>query len=194
MAAPIAWREPANFTAGDSLIFNKNLPNYLPSDGWAVALTLTRPTPTGARVITTVNSTPDSANDYHKFNVALFAAGQPSDTYILSEEVFNATTGEKHQVYYDNNFVVTAAGESSVPVQTEAQQMLATLSSTLKDLYNRRNKETDVQRNRFILQDIEKMEASFKFWTYKRQEEIQIENARNGRATGATQTAVFSFF
>lgn len=200
-APPIQWREPESFAAGDTLKFQRSLPNYSPGDGWAIRLTVTDPA-SGA-IVTQIVSTPDATNTYHTFNVPNFLAATDAGGYVLSEDVVNAAgnatngiaAGEKHQIWFDDQFMVTASPDAGLPVgpiKTEAQLKITNISATLDSLYGRLNKETDVQRNRFILQDIEKMETSFKFWTARRDQEVQQENIRNGRASGANSVAVFA--
>lgn len=190
------------FTSGDTLLFNRHLPNYLPSDGWSIQLTITQPLPLAGKLVAQVNSTPSATNDFHQFNVPNFCAGLDAGLYILSSEVVNVAgnpalgiaAGTKHQIYFNDNFLVGADlgdGLASNPVQTRAQQMLAVITATLVELYKQKFQETDVQRNRFVLQKTTEALNDFKFWTAKRQEEIQQENVRNGRPSGATAQAVF---
>jgi hypothetical protein len=192
--APIANREPDFFTSGDTLLFNRNLPNYLPSAGWSIHLTVTQVLPNAGHVAAQAVSVPDATNAFHTFNVPNFAAGLDAGLYILSEEVVNANTGEKHQIYYNDNFLIgpdLGDGLSSASVKTEAQQMLEVISSTLKDLYKQKFTETDVQRNRFVLQKTTEALNDYKFWWHRRQQEIQFENVRNGRPSGAVSEPVF---
>ncbi|MDE2021238.1 MAG: hypothetical protein KGJ13_12960, partial [Patescibacteria group bacterium] len=112
MSETIQWREPADFTVGDTLLFQRNLPDYLPSDGWAIRLTITENTATGATKLAEAVSTPDTTSQYHVFNVPNFCAGLAAGKYVLSEEVFNAagnaalniSAGEKHQIYVRPDF------------------------------------------------------------------------------------------
>ena len=195
MAVPnIPCTPPELFTAGDTLLLNQNYPNYLPSDGWAIHLTVSNPLPNAAQLAVTVISVPDATNVKHTFNVPGFCAALPEGIYILSEEMVNAGTGEKHQIYFNDEFAITpdlGDGLATGPDQTEAQQMLTIISATLKQLYAQKFTETDVQRNRFILQKTQDALMDYKFWTAKRQQEIQIENVRNGRPSGAVVQPYF---
>ena len=193
--APIPTREPEQFVAGDTLLLHRNLPDYLPSDGWGYRLTVTQPLPNGSQVVATTDSTADG--DKHSFSVNDWLSALQDGVYILTGSVIKASTGEQHQVYHNDAFLVTtsdAANAAAGPVKTEAQQMLEIILDTLKELYKRKYTETDVQRNKFVLQKSSEALADYKFWFAKRQQEIQQQNVRNGRASGAVQEPIFKFF
>jgi hypothetical protein len=98
---PIIWRPPERFVSGDSLIFQQNLPNYLPANGWAIRLTITQP---GGNQVAQAISAPDATNNFHTFNVPNFCAGLDAGGYVITEEVLNAATGERHQIYFSDSF------------------------------------------------------------------------------------------
>jgi hypothetical protein len=201
-AVPIVWREPETFVSGDTLLFQRNLPNYLPSDGWAINLTVTQNTPAGASLAVEAQSTPDATNRYHCFNTANFCDGLDDGIYILSEEVINAAgnpalniaAGAKHQIYYRDDFTVMADladGLASGPVLTEAQQMLAALFDSYKQLIKLKFAETEDLRSRFKLQDQQQIRQEIMYWKEMRMNEIQHERVRNGRPPGNVSTGVF---
>lgn len=192
---PIQWRPPERFVSGDTLLFQQNLPDYLPSAGFAIALTVSKPTVAAATILVRVVSTPDSTNSYHTFNVNGFCAGADSGIYILSEEVFNAATGEKHQIYFADNFKIAPDlndGAATKPVQTEAQINLALLNSTYRQIIALKFAETEDLRSRFRLQDEQKVLEDIKYWKAVRQNEILMDRARNGLRPGNVQEAVFA--
>ncbi len=191
---PTIWREPEQFAAGDTLIFQRNLPNYPPSDGWSIQLTVSMVGPTGAQIQQQVTSVPDSTNAYHTFNVANFLATADAGTYILSEEVINSGTGQKNQIYYSDNFQVgpNLANGTSTQTFTFAQQCITTIQTTLLGLYARMNKETDVQRSRYVQVEIDKMRNEEAYWQERRRIEIQNERAANGRQPGNVSRPIFS--
>lgn len=183
------------FAAGDSLVFNRRLPDYLPSNGWAVRLTVSKVQDVGAPPVVSIVSAPDATNAFHQFNVNGFLQGSPNGVYILQEEVFNAGTGEKHQIYFNDNFVLLpdlADGAASANVKTTAQQMLELIVCTLKELYKAKFTETDVQRSRFVLQKTKDALEDYQYWKEVRQNEIQMERARNGRPPGNVCQPVFA--
>lgn len=191
---PINWREPEQFAAGDTLLFQRKFSAYPPSDGWFIQLTVTQVGANGGTLIAQVNSTPDSTNSIHTFNVPNFLAAADAGTYVLSEELVNATTGQKNQIYENDNFQVGpdfAAGTSTQTL-TYAQQCIATIQATLIGLYGRMNKETDVQRSRFVQVEIDKMRQEEAYWQERRKIEVQNERAANGKPSGNTSRPLFA--
>ena len=192
---PIIWRPPQRFVSGDSLIFQQNLPDYPPSAGFAIQLTVSQVLPNGAKILTQVVSTPDATNSYHTFNVLNFCAGADAGTYILSEEVFNAGTGEKHQIYFDDAFKLGPDLNdvlASLPVETEAQINLRLLNVTYRNLIQLKFAETEDLRSRFKVQDEQKVLEDIKYWKAVRVNEIQLERARNGQRPGNVTEAFFA--
>lgn len=191
--APILWVEPERFTSGDTLIYNRCLRNYLPSNGWKIKLTVSAQRPNAAEDIFQVDSTPDQTNAYHQFNVPNFLGDFDEGTYIFSEEVVNVN-GEKHQIFLNSEFIVGPQlnqGTATGPNLTVAQRMIAIVSSTLEELYAQKFNSTDVQNNSFVLQKTTEAETSLNYWIERRNQEIQQENIRNGRPSGATSMPVF---
>lgn len=167
----------------------------MPSAGFAIRLTLTQNTPNGAQKVAEVVSTPDATNTFHQFNDNGFCAGLDSGTYILSEEVFNAGTGERHQIYFADNFQVAADladGLATKPIQTDAQIILAGLYDTYKQLLKLKFAETEDLRSRFRVQDQSKVLEDIKYWKSVCINEMQIERSRNGQHPGNVQEAVFN--
>jgi len=202
-APPIQWRPPENFVSGDTLLFQRNLPNYLPSDGWAGKLMVTQNLPNGAKKVAESDSTPDSTNTYHVYNTPNFCTGLSAGVYVLSEEIVNAAgnaglgiaAGTKHQIYFNDQFQIQddlADNLATAPVQTEAQIILAGLYDTYKQLLKLKFAETEDLRSRFRLQDQSKILEDIKYWKAVRQNEIQCERARNGQRPGNVQEAVFA--
>ena len=192
--SPINWRCPDEFAAGDTLIYQRSLPDYKPSDGFAIRLTVSSQAVAGHAVVQVV-SLPDSTNSFHTFTVPGFCAGADAGTYTLTEEVFNATTGEKHQIFFNSNFQIQQSLDSQAsvgPQKTHAQQMLEILEDSLQDLGRQRFQETDVQRNKFVSQKQAEVLEQWKYWKAFRDNEIQMENVRNGRPSGAVSRSVFN--
>ena len=203
-APPIVWREPDSFVSGDTLLFQRSLPSFLPSDGWQAKLVVTQNTPNGAQKVAEADSAPDSTNSFHCYNYPNFCAGLSAGTYVLTEEVVNAAgnaatnppiaAGTKHQIYFADNFTVQddlADGLATAPVQTEAQINLALLNTTYRQLMALKFAETEDLRSRFRIQDQQKVLQDIKYWKNIRILEIQQERARNGQNPGNVQEAVF---
>ena len=194
MAALIQWREPDEFTSGDTLLFQRSLPDYLPSDGWALRLTITQPLPQGALKVAEAVSVADSTNSVHTFNVPDFCAALEAGVYVLSEVVFNQSTGEKHQIYHDDEFNIGDDLDSGLvvgPILTEAQEMIALLRASYKALIQQQFASTNVQHNEFVLQKQGEVLDQLKYWKNMRINEIQMERAKNGQKPGNVQEAVF---
>lgn len=180
-------REPIKFMAGDTLEFTRSLPDYLPADGWSLAYVLTR-RDTGEK-LAACGSAADG--DGHKISVADFAGGLDPGAYILTGSA--ALGAERHQIYYGELELTAdlADGEATGPVLTEAQEMIASLRSSLKELYKQVFSETDIQRNKLVWNNQAQVLESLKYWKEMRLVEIQQERARNGRPTGRTSEPVF---
>ena len=191
----IAWREPEVFAAGDTLLFQRYLTDYLPANGWFIKYTLTDPN-SGLAVAsfnTIVNPVDATA---HLANVAAFARAVAAGSYLLVGRVqnTNGANTEQHQVYYGELTLQPdlADGGATAVVLTEAQEMIALLRDTLKQLYALQFAETEVQRNRFKLQDQQKVLEDLKYWKEVRFNEIAQERVRNGQPSGMISVPVFA--
>ena len=191
----VQWREPERFTAGDTLAFNRKLPRYLPSAGWQLQLTVSLALPIGgAQKIAQVASVPDATNSYHTFAVPQFLAGAVAGKYILSEEAVNAANNEQHQIYFADDFMVVpnmgtgAAGQLKSPYEI----LLLAAIAKLTDLESQPFSETDQQRNRFVVEERNKLLERIKWYQSKVNNERYMEQARNGRTPDNTQESVFA--
>jgi hypothetical protein len=192
---PIQWKPPTRFQAGDSLVFQLSLPNWLPSDGWQVQLTVRKNTGKGSELVAQAVSVPDSSNAYHTFNVPQFLGDQSAGIYCLVLEVqnpagnasINVAAGEQHVFYERYDFEVSDNLTAQAPVgavESEAQAMIRILTHRLREIYSFKFSETESDRNRFNLKDEEKVLNSLKYWKEMRNHEIQIERVRNGQMPG----------
>jgi len=192
----IQWREPERFTAGDTLAYNRNLPAYLPSAGWAIQLTVSKALPQGgAQKIAQVVSVPDATNSFHTFAVLNFLGGVPTDQYILSEEVINAGNGgEQHQIYYRDDFMVgpSLATGAAGQIKSVYERLLEAAQNKLLDLEEQPFSETDQQRNRFVIEQRNALLDRIKWYEAKVKNDKQLEAVRNGQPAGNVQAAVFN--
>ena len=205
MATPaIQWREPESFVSGDTLSFQRNLPTFLPSDGWAIKLVVTQNLPNGAQKVAESDSTPDTTNSYHVFNTPNFLAGLPAGTYVLTEEVINAAgntsdnppiaAGTKHQIYFSDNFSVQddlGDGLGTAPVLTQNQKDLAAAYKLRSSLLLFRQAETEDLRSRFSEKKLLDVQKQIDVLESKEILYQQRERARNGKNPGNVQEAVF---
>ena len=188
----IAWREPEIFAAGDTLVFQRYLPDYLPDDGWSLHYVLTDPVG-GVQLLTFDSATSADDETVHAVNVANFAATIPQGDYILTGQVVNATTGEKHQIYYAELSLQPdlAAGTAGGPILTTAQKMIQSLESILADLYKQKFQETDVQRSRFVAKKTSEVLKDLQYWYEKRANEVNLEAIRGGGGNMNDFTPIF---
>lgn len=171
--------EPRIFACGDTLYFTRYLPAYTSADGWALEYALTN---LGGQQVATFNGVADDKGNF-KISVENFAVELPPGQYILAGYIVNAGKGYRHQIFY-GNFKLTPDlldGTASTSLKTEAQEMLDIIRPTLKQIYGDWMAETDVQRNRFLKQQLDKVRAEYVYWKEARMIELENERARNGQ-------------
>src|ERR1039457_3916686 len=196
-APPLIWREPQVFAAGDSLVFQRSLGAYLPSDGWSILLTLTQPTPQGGKQITQITSVPDSTNKFHTFNVPNWLAGQAPGGYEFTEQVVCSAGGgapsQTQTIYYGELELDPDYAAGGVPgaVLPWSQQMVTLLEAKLLRLESFDLTETDVQRSRLIVEDRNKTYDRLKWLRELLGHEKKQETQRN---TGQNQIAIQPIF
>lgn len=181
MAAPLA-REPIDFTAGDTLSFQRVLPDY-PASGWSLDYEIRG---VGAVPIS-FQSQPTS--DYSGLNVtvdsATTAAWQPGQALLVGYAC-STTSDERHQIYYGELTIRPniQGSRGDINVKTHAQKMLANIEAVLEgsasdDLLESRIGETSFRR----MTRKELMEWRG-VYSNERRAEIQAERAANGQPTG----------
>jgi hypothetical protein len=187
----IAWREPEIFAAGDTLAFQRYLPAYLPAAGWSLRYVLTD-TNTGNSLATFDSTTSTTDPTCHAVSVNNFAADIEQGDYILTGQAVNIS-GEKNQIYYAELTIQPnlADGTATAPILTTAQKMISTLEKSLADLYVQKFQETDVQRNRFVMQKQGEVLKNLQYWYEKRMNELAMERIRNGRSNPNDLMPVF---
>jgi hypothetical protein len=160
MAEVIIWREPEVFASGDSLIFQRSLPGYLPSNGWSITGTLTQPGEDGGGAqVAQYTSTPDPTGKFHLVNVPNFAAGLNAGIYVLSEEVVcgagGVNPGEKHQIYIAELKLDPdlADGLATGELLTFEEQMIPIIQAKIKRLESFDLSQADAQRTNFYVEE-----------------------------------------
>jgi hypothetical protein len=180
MAPQIQWREPQEFSAGDTLTFERNLPDYPATAGWSLDYELRG----GAQVIS-FQSTPDGNS--HKVNLApaVTSLWAPGD-YTLTGYAILAATGERHRIYYgefklweDKQTATADAPEKTFAQQMVEQIKLCLLAKAGNDLASSKLGETE-----FRYMTYEQLNRHLGEWMGVRRQEIAKENARAGRPTG----------
>lgn len=180
MAPAIQWREPQEFSAGDTLTFERSLPDYPASAGWSLDYELRG----GAQAIS-FQSTADG--DAHKVTVtpATTATWAPG-SYVLTGYATLASTGERHQFYYDT-FTIwenkqTAAPDA--PEKTFAQQMVEQIELVLLAKAGNDLAASKLGETQFQYMTHEQLRAEHGYWVTVRRQEIAKLNAKSGRPTG----------
>ena len=189
MPEVIQWHEPQVFAAGDTLKFQRNFRNYLPSNGWSIHYALIKNLPAGIEKVEDFTSQPDATNNFHTVNIQDFAADQDAGVYVLEGDLVCAPTGEnpndKFRIYLgelelDPDLI---EGIAQAPVQTFNDQMIPILQAKIKRLEGYDLTETDVQRTRFIVEERAKAWDRYKFclefqnWEHK--QELQRNSGIN---------------
>lgn len=182
-------REPETFAAGDTLLFERYFPEYPAGQGWYLLGVLTdlNGNEVAAGAYQSVAS-----NDAHQVNVQAYCQGVVEGDYILAEYAVlaannpNGLPAERHQVY---RAVLTlssdlADGLASVPQITFSQQMINQLQQTLLTLAGRINQETEMERSRFVMQQMDKVRGELAYWKEIRNNEVQVDRAKNGQPPG----------
>ena len=183
MTEPLIWREPSIFPIGDSLMFQRSLPDYLPSDGWSITYAVTPETDGGASPALTFNSTPDSTNKYHVVSIQNFGSGLKPGPYVFSGYLVN-TNGERHQIYY-GELVLTdnlPAGSTSSH-KSFYEEMVEIQKEKVKHLERQILQESDVQRTRFVIEERDKALERLGFYeervNYERKMRVIQNTGRN---------------
>jgi len=186
------------FSSGDTLLFQRFLPDYLPADGWALHYVLSQSQPNGANKLAEFDSAPLASDPTcHSINIPNFAAALDAGDYVLSAQVINAAgnagagiaAGEKHTVYYAELTLDPdlAAGTASAPIETFAQQMIPILQAKIKRLESYELGETDVSRSKYVIEERNKAYDRYRYWLEFRNYELKRERQRN---TGQNQNTI----
>ncbi len=174
----IPWREPLTFAAGDMLVFQRNLPDYPPQDGWSLLYEVR-----GAGIPITFASV--QQNDVHYIEVDNPVTQLwPAKVCLLVGFAVNGA--ERHQIYYGEFQIFPNQGalQNQAPQTTHAQRMIALIEAQLEKLAAHSLQDTDVQQSevrRVKRLDLERQLAINK---ELRANEIAQENIRNGRPSG----------
>lgn len=203
----IQWREPESFVSGDTLLFQRSLPDFLPSDGWSIRLIVTQNLPNGSQKVADVTSAPDSTNTYHVFNVPNFLAGVAAGTYVLTEEIVNAVgnaalnppiaAGTKQQIFEMPYFQVQddlADGLGTAPVISENAQALQDAYALRRSLTKQKFQETEDLRSRFLMKKLSEVGQLINELEEKVIWEKRAARAANGQPDGSTTEPILRIF
>lgn len=173
----IPRREPVDFAAGDSLIFMRHLIEFPASQGWSLEYALFADT--GGPAVANFQST--ALADDHSVDIDAFAKGFAAGEYVLAGYAVNGA--ERHQIYR-GEFHIGSDFESGGVVAdqtTHAQRMIPLLETKLERLEAMDFSETDVQRNRFVIEQRNQITARLREYKEIRHNELQREAVKNGK-------------
>lgn len=194
--AEIKTREPELFTSGDSLVFKRYLPGYLPADGWSLLYTFTAPDGQFLRAIASATSGDSHLIDEDNVSFESYGLALPLD-FVLTGFALKGT--ERHQIFVGNLRVNPNTGDTTdedntdltEPTLTEAQQMLEIISKSLKDAYAVVYQEVNLSGSKVVWANISKLREDLAYWKEVRRNEIAMERARAGKPTGLVTVPVF---
>ena len=187
MATPLVFefREPAEFFAGDTFYFQKNLPDYLPANGWSLLYEIRGGIAGGAAVQIVSTSVPPG-NTLHQVEAdpLVTQAWLPGD-YVLVGFAVNAT-GERHQIYYAALPVKPNLGSAAddVNVKTHAQLMVEALETQNLSLAQHNIIDSTVEQTRIVREKRAALRTELAYWKEVRRNEVALENVRNGNPSG----------
>lgn len=167
------------FVAGDTLSFERFLPDFVPANGWSLLYEIR-----GDSAPITFTSVPD--NDRHQILVlpAVTALWLPAECELFGYAV--NTDGTRHTFYMAGLQIFSNEGDPSNtdPQTTHAERMVDILETQLEKLAVNSLQRTSVEQteiDRVRRLDLEKQLAINK---EIRSNEVAIQNVRNGRPSG----------
>lgn len=176
-------REPLIFSIGDTMLFKRYLPDYLPSDGWSLTYSIRGGANSGNSL--TFNSTTDGTN-YTVTVLSSVTSTWVAGQYILVGFAVNGAT--RHQIYYaELTLTPNAIASRDVPnvdVLTHAQKMIVSLQTQLESLAQNVLQDSTVQGTELRRVRRKEMLELLQFYQEKVANEAALENVRNGRPSG----------
>lgn len=119
--------EPSAITAGDSVKWTKDLPDFLPADGWVVSYALVRD---GVRLSITAT---DNGDGLHLVDLSAATTGAwEAGTYHWQAYAANAGTSERRTVAAGMLRVDPNFAASAVDARSHVEKTLAALEATLE--------------------------------------------------------------
>lgn len=176
---PIQTREPELFAVGDTLLFQRLIRDFLPSDGWSLLYEI-RGGASGTSTPVSFTSTADG--DWHKISVAASttAAWLPGD-YVLAGYLVNSGLSQRNQFYLGELTLQTNRGSNTdATEQTHYQKMIVLLEGQLETLAAHAIQDSTVQQSEFRRVKRKELEEQLAFNKEMRNIEIRQEAIRNG--------------
>jgi hypothetical protein len=169
------------FAAGDTLLFQRHLRDYQPSDGWSLLYQIRG----GVTGDAACQFTSTALGELHEISVAnTVTAGWLTGAYVLVGYAVSST--ERHQIYYGELRIQPNLGtaKNDAVVTTHYQRMVTILEQQLEQLAQNILVETNIERTQILRVDREKLERQLAVNKELRANEIACENVRNGRPSG----------
>jgi hypothetical protein len=180
MAQPTLWREPSEIASGDTLLFERSLPDFPASAGWSLNYQVR-----GGTQVIQFNSTADGTA--HSINVpgattATWVAGD----YVMWGYATLTATGERHQIFYGELKIYPNAQAllGDAPEQTFAQQMIAQIEAVLLAKAGNDLALSQLGETKFQYLTQEQLRIEHGYWISKRRNEVAKLNSKNGKPTG----------
>lgn len=166
--------------AGDTLIFERYTPDYVPQNGWSLLYELR-----GDGQPVTFTSTAD--NDRHQVNVAgaVTALWAAADCNLVGYAIL-AATGERHVIYCGQLqiFPNLGAPQNTAPQVSFDAQMITLIQGALINLAANALQRTEVEQTVIDRAKRKELEEQLAIHETKEANRIAIENVRNGRPSG----------
>ena len=182
--------EPIIFSAGDSLVFNRQFSDFTPVDGWTLNYEIRQGTGGDAIKFTSAS---DPTNTFFQVNVpaATTAAWTPGQSvlvgYVLNTLVTSPDYQKRENVYWGDLKILPNFGTANddQPTTTHAQRMVVYLEQQLEVLAQHILHETDVEQTRILRAKRLDLEEQLSINLQKRDNEIQRQSVRNGQPSGS---------
>jgi len=160
----IQRREPINFAAGDTLLFQRHLVEFYARDGWSLTYEVFEAS--GQPVTSFVSTTATDGSSDHYVNVPNFLQYNQPGEYILAGYAKNSNTDERHQIYrseliLSENLVLGVAVDDQTSFE---EQMVVLLRAKCLRLAQNELTETDVNRVKIVREERTKARTELNFW------------------------------
>lgn len=179
MAAEIALNEPASFTAGDTVKWRLDLPDYLPADGWAVTYAFVQ----SSNQQTATGS--DNGDGTHLITIS----ATDSDDFLTGIYFFQAyatLAGERFKVREGRlevkpNFATATSG---VDARTHVKTVLDALEATIANKASRDQLSYTINGNTISKMAPEEIIKWHNHYTMLYRQELAAERVANGEQPG----------
>lgn len=179
-------REPIEMAVGDTLAFTRELPNYLPSDGWSLLYEIR-----GQGQAQEFTST-TSGTAHEILVTAAVTATWTAGTCVVSGFAEN-TDGRRQQIYAGALEILSNVPETAATmnVKTFAQTMVEDLQVVLESRASGALSESQLGETRFKFKTDEELQKAHAYWSEMRRSEIGKQRGKAGLPTGYKIKSVF---